>query len=499
MVYHLGLPYQYEAIGKIAILPDHLYSTFPPFEQVLNLLFIHFGCESGVKVFSILLLFQIVYLFCGFIRWMTSDPQPTGGNGKDQSHWTLQMGGRIDLLVLAMLLFPAAWILIHIISADLLVTLFFCAGVISLVKTFDSVSRMTIVQSSLLLAFSAWTKSNVLIYFSFLPLLWLALARWRPSYGFWEIVWKHCGMILLFTLPLLLRNYFLLGDPLYPALSGIFSSKSWTPQQSAALQLDSLAGKNSGALEVLLAPLSITFRLDNYGSASEVGLVPLLSLLLYPFARKNRELNCVLFYVLFCYLAWLFTFHNFRQFLPPFYLFFLTAYFSFQYLFQRVRKFVPLIFGLCALYSGYQLLPIYSSFFPLISFGQRQTEYLEQHLSYFRLADVINKDPKNGKVAMLGETRIAYLTKPVVANTAYNQNPFLRMLKSSSSPDDLSSQLRHEEVKFVIVDRNEYLRLAKKYKIWEITPQEENILQDFLKNDTSFLLKSGDDYLFRIR
>jgi hypothetical protein len=135
----------------------------------------------------------------------------------------------------------------------------------------------------------------------------------------------------------------------------------------------------------------------------------------------------------------------------------------------------------------------------MISIGQSQRGYLENHLSYFRLAEAINKDPNKRKVAMLGETRIAYLTKPVLATTAYNQNPFLRMLQSNGTSDALASELRQNEVGFVIVNRNEYLRLAQKYKIWEMTSQEEKVLQDFLKNQTDFLLKSGDDYLFRVR
>src|ERR1051325_4321271 len=55
---YLGLQHQYLARGKLSILPGNVFSAFPPFSQLLNLLFAGLHLEAGIKPFLILIYFQ---------------------------------------------------------------------------------------------------------------------------------------------------------------------------------------------------------------------------------------------------------------------------------------------------------------------------------------------------------------------------------------------------------------------------------------------------------
>ena len=84
MVYYLGLPYQYVSNGVVGALPFNMYTAFPPFNQVLNLLFVGIGFDSGINVFSIILYFQIIAILLGLLRLLSTESSLISrGNGRD--------------------------------------------------------------------------------------------------------------------------------------------------------------------------------------------------------------------------------------------------------------------------------------------------------------------------------------------------------------------------------------------------------------------------------
>ncbi len=526
LVYHLGLPYQYLADGRMAVLPHHWYSSFPPFDQVLNLLFVGMGLDNGIKVFSVILYFQILGILMSLLRWILHG-FTIGGNGRDHEYesGSDRESSRTELLVLLMLLFPSAWILIHLVTAELLVGLFFCSGIALLVKEYEGISLRIVASSALLLAFSAWSKANVLLYIFLIPLLWVQLCRWRPGIQDWKNLWLLCGMIFLFLLPLFARNFILLGDPLYPAFAGILGVKNWSPQQDIAWQLDHTSGDAQGWTAVLLTPIKLTFSPVGYGSAAPIGLVFLIAILVYPVAKRERITSKILLYVLFCYLAWLFVFRDFRQFFPAFLLIGLMCYSSFFYLYSRYRSIFYALIALSALVTIYFLFPIYRDWFPLIHPNKIQQQYLREHLDYYGFAEKINQMNTSEKILTLGETRAAYIKKPMVVSSAFDQNPFFLYLSESKSADELLVRLRAEKIGYLFCNWSEYRRLAlkcrllpvdvlprsigaplvaeaaeKKIQLPELSTTQKEILQTFLSQHVSLLHRQGDFlFLYQIK
>jgi hypothetical protein len=474
LVYHIGLPSQYLLAGKFSIFTNHLYSSFPPFDQVLNLLFIGLNAESGIKVFSTVMYLLVVTILTGLLRALYFGPQRKGGNGRDRDASDTLGFIRSEFLLFIALLIPSAWIQIHIITGEMLVTLFFCAGVVTLVKEYDDLTPRKMITIALLLAWSIWTKWNALVYVGFVGVLWLILLR-----GQWKSLGLLYGLIFLFVLPLLARNFLAFGDPLYPSLSGIFSTPYWGSRQSMAIELDSFAGGYQRMSEIFLAPLRLTFQPGYYGSASPIGLLPLTALLVYPFAKKFRRVNQILLYVLICYLLWLFTFHNFRQFFPPFVLLFLMFYLSLQWINAKIPRYMPGYWALCSLACAFFLLPIYRIYFPLISFQQTRADYLRHNLDYFSSAEAIQKDREAGTILLLGQTRIAYFNTAVIGATAYDQHPLLKYLEQARSSDDLFAIFRTNNIRFIFMNLTEWGKDYKKYGLLPVELIPDDLHQAF--------------------
>lgn len=482
LVYHLGLPYQYIAQGKMSILPHHLYSSFPPFDQVLNLLFIVLEKEIGIKFFSIILYLYLIAVLLDLVSSFEEGEQ----------------NGRQALMAVILLICPAASILIHVTTSDLLVTLFFSSGLAALLREGPSLRKRQLFFASLLVSFSAWTKSNVLLYVALLPFLWIGIWKRQLSFPHWKALgWFYLFFALLLT-PLWIRNLQAFRDPLYPTLADKVDARYWTPDQGDALKKDSFKGRKSSSADIFLTPWKITFHPQSFGSASEIGILYLLSLLIFPFAKKIKRIHPVLFYSLICYLAWLFVFGNFRQFFPVFLFLNLICYVSLRRLGSISGKLSAAVLLFCAIFNSRFLLPVYRNYFPVIKPSKTQSEYLHGRVSYFAVAERLNRKAGDISAILLGETRMAYFRKKLVGGTAYNQSPFLILLAQSKDAGDLSDRLKKQGIHFVIFNPKEFSRLASKYRLWKVTEPQQNVLQDFLREHVEPEMQSGDLFLLRI-
>ncbi len=472
LVYHLGLPYRYLSDGEMSIIPHHLYSSFPPFEQVLNVLFVATGAVSGIKIFSTFILFGTGYSVFVFLREENAETDV-----------------RFELSILPLLLLPTVWLLVHLITADLLTALFFCSGCLLLLRRQNDQFAM----AAILIAFSGWTKSNVYLYFPALLLLFpLKLSR----SGLYSAI-KVFAIIVLILLPLWIRNFIVLGDPVYPVLSQKLSGRYWSEAEEKALRKDSFPDRVNDIQTFVKAPFRILLKGSGFGSGGEIGWLPLLSLLLYPFAAR-KSLNRLLLFVLVCFAAWIFAFPNFRQFLPVFFL--LIPVFSASWVALARRSIWLCAFGLsiCALLSGSILLPFYTKYFPLIPFSESQAEYLRKRLDYYSIAELVAKD-RGAKVMLIGETRSAYFRVPAIAGSAYNRSPFLEQLRRSGNSAELAALLKQDGITVVVYNPGEFRRLATKFELWKTTPAEDALITDFLRTQTLPQYRSGSVYMLKLK
>jgi hypothetical protein len=448
--YHLGLPYQYLEFGKIGVLSHQLYSTFPPFEQVLNLLFVRFELLSGIKLFSLILYMGLIHVLTEFL--------PAQGDS--------DVDPKFVCWILA--LFPAPWILIHLITADLLASLFFCCGVAAVVRSTLVPNYQPKFLPAFFLSFAIWTKINCLLYTALLPVLWLLLAKNQTFLEKMKKISLQVLLIFLFLLPLLIRNFAAVGDPLYPALKNIFPKSSWSLEQQRALRLDSFSSRQNLAISILNTPFLLTFRKGSFGASAEPGLAFLCGVLIYFFLRKNSVVNKILLYVLVGYLLWISIFFSFRQFIPVFFLLSLPSAIAIEAIYKRSRLLFYLVIAVFAVYSVLGLFPIFRIFFPLIYPAQTKTNYLITRLDYYSAAKKINDLGTKGKILFLGESRSAYVKHPSIVPSRYDYNPMFEWASQSKDSEALFARFKQEGVQFIFCNWKEYAHLAGKTGILPI-------------------------------
>ena len=467
LVYHLGLPQQYLIRGRIEILPTNLFSSFPPFEPVCNLLLIGVKASSAIKLFSIWILLSTLWPLWWFGR----------------KHETEEA----SKIVLPALLLPAAWILIHLTTADILTSLFFCSGVIFLLslQASDGPScRRMLLASAFLIACSVWTKWNVLLYIP--PLIVL----FKPQFSrvnLLRLFVLFAGIVFMIA-PLLIRNYVTIGDPLYPILSEWLHNPNWSALQQHALQRDSFPERNRSILDLITKP-------GTFGSGSALGLVPIVGLVLYPFAA-NRKTNRLLLYGVICFSLWYAIFPNFRQLFPVFLVLVPVFAAGLSLIAARSKAVYTMVLIVCGLLALKDMVTVYK-FFPLIRSQEGPEKYLAERTNYYDVAGAL-QDPTQLTI-LIGETRIAYFQVPVIANTAYDRNTFLEIADSSQNEDALYQKLKGAGISHIVYNPSEFERLSKEYKLWVPSNQNAKVLRAFFQKHVVLRKRNGNVFLFELK
>ena len=503
LVYHLGLPMQDLVSGKMQTLPHNLFSTFPPFEFVLNLLFVKLNALSGIKVFSILLVFHIIYLLVDLTAQLM----------KEESNQNLKS----EFIVLPLLFLASIWTQVHLVTADLLVAMFLISAITCMIKSRLAIDYKLVIAVAVLAAWAGWTKPTALPYTLLLAVLWFPLNLVRLNLKKFVLLF---AIIFLLICPLFIRNFVSTGDPLYPALSTALENPNWSREQQLAWDVDT-APKENRIQRIFVAPFEIIFASYKYGSAAEVGIFYLLGLISYAFFWKKHPLgNRILVFLILCYLAWSFLFRDFRQFFPVFLLIHIPCALALHDLFVYKKWLPALILVISAIFSVQLLLPVFRHHIPLLRFDQNQEMYLKENLDYYPLTKWSESVQENGKMLMLGETRVAYLKVPVVATTAFDKHPFFKWLSQASNPQDLYKQFRDSNIEFMMVNWHEYARFAEKCGLLPVDPvppafrdvfkkgkartgvplahltkQQMEVLSEFSKNCLIPKWRMGDQYL----
>ena len=470
LAYNLGIPYQYIAYQRIGTFSTWTTSFFPPFDQIIKFLFIAVAPQNAIKIFSFLIYIHV-------LRMLNS----VKNEDLDSK-----------FIVIPLLLLPASWILLHIVNPDLLNCFFFVAAVCAILGLKNP---RTIALGAVLLAFNAWTKYTIYPFLVFIPLL-----LWSAGNTVRQFVKRAMLLVLVFLIvmsPLYTRNIVLKNDPLYPLLGSVFST-DWQQKQTDAVQMEFPTPKNwkDYVKAVFLTPFLITFLQKNYGSASEIGFLPLIALLLIPIHYRKLRTPITAFVIL-CYLAWIYQLYHFRYFLPVY----LVASLVLAYSFQRIGKAFPR--GISFLWIGgtvWGLLlaaPVYR-LFPLIQPAVSPEAYLSQQISYFDAARFLNKITTDQRTVMVGETRNAYFRVRLIPYSYTDQVPLLIWAGRAQDAKDLYRRLKEEEIGYILYNQNELMRLSRQYPIWQPDAPDSAKVTELLKEHGRILYSHKGVVLIQI-
>jgi hypothetical protein len=246
LVYHLAAPARYLMDGRTSELPYDHHTYFPFAMEMLYALGLYWSGPVLAKLFHWLML----PLCCLAIMAI------------GQRHFSLRAG-----LIGAALFASIPIVLIEATTAyiDLGLTFFVLVAFGCFLNWLRTRETRWLLSSGLMSAFACNTKYFGVLFFGWL-LLW-ALGEmtqrrkfeWKPLLGF-------CATTAVFGGFYYIRNWFWVGNPVYPFAYEIFGGKGWTAEMAAAYARDQASfGFGRAPLDWILLPFRAAWAPLNFG------------------------------------------------------------------------------------------------------------------------------------------------------------------------------------------------------------------------------------------
>ena len=317
--------------------------------------------------------------------------------------------------------------------------------------------------------------------------------------------WKRTvRMTLLFAVfslviaaPWYVRNAWLTGDPLYPAINGLLGHADalWAVQR---LQRDvpTIGLTWTAPAEMVSAMIHTSGRL---GAGAETGiLLPLGAMALLIGALRFRDLRPWAL-TLAVYLPIWMSFTGVVRYLYP--IFPLCALGVAKTIGQLVGRWprtrlvlaLAILFAVVPLWQSVMLLnTVYvgADVAALFSGSLSRDEYLARRLAYYPAAQWLNAHTAaDARVLYLGETRLLYVDRQVTLSSAYDAGHFDRLLAPGSPP--LWSMLKRAGVTHILINGREIDRLRGSYGYLTLTMDAERQLKTALQECRIVFRHSG--------
>jgi len=342
-------------------------------------------------------------------------------------------------------------------------------------------------KSAFLFAFAAGIKPTSLL----VPLLYIPLSMIRKK----EFnIREHLSMLipgLVILLPLILKNAFCIGNPLFPFANNSFPSTGWDDVR-AALVREEMGAAIRTWTDLLKAPFSFSF--NGHGAGGFVGPIFIIFLPFLIFVRRKSEsFHWVPFSLLLLVLGSL-QGEAFR---------YLNLVFSLLLIFVAVtveRLNHPLLWSvlLCILsLNALQAFSITEHVHRLTAFTfTRETydSYLSTYMPALPLHRTINETLKGKpcRIMMAGEARGYYLQVPYDVETAHNKSILSPFLVEAQDPQTFAALLRAKGYTHLLLDVDGN-RSWRSYR--RMSDEEERKLERFLPH-LHMTLRLGPVMLF---
>ncbi len=440
LTYHLAVPQQYVAAGRIVDLQGNIYSYFPGLVQMNYLIFMQLGGDIAVNVFQIFFYFMsivIIYKFSAAVK------------------------GDISYTVLLAASFPLFVLNALRCGVDLPLAFFILLALYFMHKqqwTAADQKKENVQGRSIFLGLilgaiitSKYTGAVALVFVA----AYYGYLFYKKSIKSGEIA----AIILipfLVLLPYALRNYIFTGNPLYPFATGFFATSQQLRNEAVAYvgQVHGF-GLSHDVVNFLLAPYDMTFNPVIFGG-DVISPVLLITIALL-FTIKTKNINFLLIFCGFYYTVWFFTGEVLRFILGPLMLMVIVAGYVVKKTDSRLKH---LLFGLIIFVQIRASVYFVEKYMqPFGVFVAKRAEYVAHTVSYFNAAEFINAKTKpENAVLFLGEARSYYCERRVYTNTVFNRMPVLSDFNRENY-DSAVNELKLKKIKYIMVNFEELERL----------------------------------------
>ncbi|MGH7229118.1 MAG: hypothetical protein ACREIH_07865 [Nitrospiraceae bacterium] len=479
LYYHLGLPWQYLITGEIRWRPSVVHSAFPAYIDVLFGICLGLGGAGVAKFFNLLLFILGWCATAAFVHEVIGDKRAA-------------LVGAITVSTI-----PGVVIMSTMCAIDAALIGFAAMSALAIARMRrsgpDDLKHLAL-SAALTAGFVAGSKYTGLWLVGALALS--ILTSQGPRFAA-RLVLLFAGTAILIAAPWYVRNLMVIGDPIYPVLSGLLGDGDarWAIER---IQRDvPSSGLSWASLNTLV--IGLVNNPDRFGAGAETGLLMplgfvalLVGALRVPFLRPWTV--AVVAYIP----VWLSQASVMRYVYPIFPFSALGVAWAACLALERLRRpalgtaalvilaVAPLsqsIRVLDSLYDGRDVAALFSG-------TLSKSDYLARRLAYYPAAQWLNiHTPSDAHVLYLGETRLLYLDRPVSFSSAYDFSEIARLLAPNAPP--LFSQLRNRGITHIVINGREIERLRTGYEYLPLSVDAERRLRAALAECRIAFRKSG--------
>ena len=479
LYYHLGLPWQYLLAGEIQWHPDVVHSAFPAYVDVLFGICLAFGGDGAAKFFNLLLFMLGWFATAAFVQEVIGDKRS-------------ELIGAITVATI-----PGVVIISTMCAIDAALIGFSSLSALALARMRRAGQEelpLLVFLAAIPAGFVAGWKYTGLWLIGALALSLLASQGLRVAT---RLAFIFTGAAICVAAPWYLRNALVIGDPLFPVLSGLSGDADarWAIERLRR-DVPSL-GISWMAIQALAEGLA--HNLDRFGVGAEMGLLmPLGFLALLVGALRVPYLRPWAVTVIAYIPIWMGQTNVIRYLYPIYPFSALGTAWATGLLLKRVRRPGPAIVALLilAVTPLWQSVRVLDTLYvgrdvtELFSGTLSDSEYLARRLAYYPATQWLNHNtPIDTQVLYLGETRLLYLDRRVRFSSAYDVNQITHLLPSP--PDRLIRQLRAQGITHIVIHGREIERLRAAYDYLSLSTDAEGQLRAALAQCRIVFHKSG--------
>jgi|GEM_PF-6153543 len=476
--YQLGFPNLFLMKGTIYPEPHAAHSCFPYYINLLYGVGLSFGGPGMPKVIHFAFSIMCLALIFPMARLISGDNSSSGW-------FSLAIIGSV----------PGVAMMSAMAAIDMGVTLFAALGLYCLLQIQSEHPKRTwALLCGLFVGVAAGSKYTG-VYL--IPVFMVGIALVHPGdiKSKLRFILYFAGTAAIVAAPWYIRNWIVLGNPVYPALPSLFGSTPGSIEAFSYLARESGAGKYK-ITDVFRVLIDLYSKPESFGSAgSSPGIIMAFAppVLLIALAGRHR-LCAVAFMTLVYFFLW-YPQSKILRFLYPAML--MAGLIMGALIAQIVKKYARLetILALLLAAGIAWNLKAVATFLPAFYWAGDLTAakylagefsrdtYLRKRLDYYAGAQFVNEhlSPQNN-ILMIGQTSGLYFQIPYRLSGAGDIHVMQPWLDKSKNVDELMATMRKNSITHIFFNFKEWERIKKPYGYLDLSQEKIEILREmFIK------------------
>ncbi|MDA8124818.1 MAG: glycosyltransferase family 39 protein [Deltaproteobacteria bacterium] len=413
-----------------------------------------------------------------------------------------------DFPALSILIFvsiPSVFAVSHMAYNDLFLTFFTLVAIYTILRWSEENDRYWLILCAFFCGSAAACKYTALLLLPLgsLGILWICRKRQSNTREVLGNIVLFAAVACLVGSPFYLKNWIMLGNPVYPFFYGIFGGQGWDADQSRLYDLFiQTLGMGKTLTDYLLLPVNVSFRaeMDSHRFDGILGPIFLLTLpFLVGIRHWEMPVRFILVYALAAFLFWASSAQQIRYLFPLLPLlsilvgFILTSYTDRKPVFFLI---VAIIAGSLA-FNGYHIAREYMKIRPLpVALGlESRDAFLTRLIPVYPMYRYVNQElPSESRIFLSYMKNFTYLCdRDCYSDALFETYTLQKILQASSAPQNVRDDLQRRGFTHLLYDEAYLLK-----DLSPLSKEEKQLFMAFRERHLTLIRQSGTYRLDRL-